>query len=236
MQLKTTSIIIFLLLSLSLIYKLIPTFFFSSLPLREERLFSLFILYFLIYNLIIIFINFKNRDKTDKIIVSVKEVIVLLLLSIIPILFSVSIFFSSTSFILSDFTNAVFEYVCFFVIFSLPIILFFSKKLQKYFIFVVITITLSTYYFYIYNYNSNYEAVFKKQGIECTRKDELFFYGPFEILYIKEGDEILTLDNKKEISKTTVSTFCKKFDEETRKSELFFLIDNQIYKHKDETK
>ena len=195
MQLKTTSIIIFFLLSLSLIYKLIPTFFFSSLPLREERLFSLFSLYFLIYNLIIIFINFKNRDKTDKIIVSVKEVIVLLLLSIIPILFSVSIFFSSTSFILSDFTNAVFEYVCFFVIFSLPIILFFSKKLQKYFIFVVITITLSTYYFYIYNYNSNYEAVFKKQGIECTRKDELFFYGPFEILYIKEGDEILTLLN-----------------------------------------
>ena len=236
MQLKTTSIIIFFLLSLSLIYKLIPTFFFSSLPLREERLFSLFSLYFLIYNLIIIFINFKNRDKTDKIIVSAKEVIVLLLLSIIPILFSVSIFFSSTSFILSDFTNAVFEYVCFFVIFSLPIILFFSKKLQKYFIFVVITITLSTYYFYIYNYNSNYEAVFKKQGIECTRKDELFFYGPFEILYIKEGDEILTLDNKKEISKTTVSTFCKKFDEETRKSELFFLIDNQIYKYKDETK
>ena len=150
MQLKTTSIIIFFLLSLSLIYKLIPTFFFSSLPLREERLFSLFSLYFLIYNLIIIFINFKNRDKTDKIIVSDKEVIVLLLLSIIPILFSVSIFFSSTSFILSDFTNAVFEYVCFFVIFSLPIILFFSKKLQKYFIFVVITITLSTYYFYIY--------------------------------------------------------------------------------------
>ena len=235
MQLKTTSIIIFFLLSLSLIYKLIPTFFFSSLPLREERLFSLFILYFLIYNLIIIFINFKNRDKTDKIIVSVKEVIVLLLLSIIPILFSVSIFFSSTSFILSDFTNAVFEYVCFFVIFSLPIILFFSKKLQKYFIFVVITITLSTYYFYIYKYNSNYEAVFKKQGIECTREDEVFF-GPFKILYIKEGDEILTLDNKKEISKTTVSTFCKKFDEETRKSELFFLIDNQIYKHKDETK
>ncbi len=235
MQLKTTSIIIFFLLSLSLIYKLIPTFFFSSLPLREERLFSLFILYFLIYNLIIIFINFKNRDKTDKIIVSVKEVIVLLLLSIIPILFSVSIFFSSTSFILSDFTNAVFEYVCFFVIFSLPIILFFSKKLQKYFIFVVITITLSTYYFYIYKYNSNYEAVFKKQGIECTREDEVFF-GPFKILYIKEGDEILTLDNKKEISKTTVSTFCKKFDEETRKSELFFLIDNQIYKYKDETK
>ena len=235
MQLKTTSIIIFFLLSLSLIYKLIPTFFFSSLPLREERLFSLFSLYFLIYNLIIIFINFKNRDKTDKIIVSVKEVIVLLLLSIIPILFSVSIFFSSTSFILSDFTNAVFEYVCFFVIFSLPIILFFSKKLQKYFIFVVITITLSTYYFYIYKYNSNYEAVFKKQGIECTREDEVFF-GPFKILYIKEGDEILTLDNKKEISKTTVSTFCKKFDEETRKSELFFLIDNQIYKHKDETK
>lgn len=235
MQLKTTSIIIFFLLSLSLIYKLIPTFFFSSLPLREERLFSLFSLYFLIYNLIIIFINFKNRDKTDKIIVSVKEVIVLLLLSIIPILFSVSIFFSSTSFILSDFTNAVFEYVCFFVIFSLPIILFFSKKLQKYFIFVVITITLSTYYFYIYKYNSNYEAVFKKQGIECTREDEVFF-GPFKILYIKEGDEILTLDNKKEISKTTVSTFCKKFDEETRKSELFFLIDNQLYKYKDETK
>ena len=117
----------------------------------------------------------------------------------------------------------------------MPIILFFSKKLQKYFIFVVITITLSTYYFYIYKYNSNYEAVFKKQGIECTREDEVFF-GPFKILYIKEGDEILTLDNKKEISKTTVSTFCKKFDEETRKSELFFLIDNQIYKHKDETK
>ena len=236
MQLKTTFIIIFFLLSLSLIYRVIPTFFFSSLPLREERLFSLFSLYFLIYHLIIIFINFNNRDKTDKIVVSVKEVIILLILSIIPILFSVSIFFSSTSFLLSDFTNAVFEYVCFFVIFSLPIILFFSKKLQKYFIFVVITITLSTYYFYIYKYNSNYEAVFKKQGIECTRKDEMFFYGPFEILYIKEGDEIPTLDNKKEISKTTVSTFCKKFDEETRKSELFFLIDNQIYKHKDETK
>ncbi|WP_418181388.1 hypothetical protein ACNSOL_11855 (plasmid) [Aliarcobacter lanthieri] len=51
-----------------------------------------------------------------------------------------------------------------------------------------------------------------------------------------EANEILTLDNKKEISQTTVSTFCKRFDEETQKSEFFFLIDNQIYKYKDETK
>ena len=233
MQLKTTSTIVFFLLSLSLIYKILPIFLFSSLPLREDRLFNLFVLYFLIYHLTIDFINFKNRDKTDKILVSVKEVTVLLILSIIPILFSVSIFFSSTSFILYDFTNAVFEYVCFFIIFSLPIILLFYKKLQKYFIFVIIPITFFTYYFYIYKYNSDYESIFKKQGIECTRDDELSF--SFYPIYVKKGNEILTLDNKKEISKTTVSTFCTRFDEETRKTEIFFLIDNQIYKYINET-
>lgn len=241
MQLKTTSTIIFYLIYLSAISKIALTLLFSSLQLREERLFSLFFLNCLIYLLIIGFIQFKNRNIMDKFFLSIKENKINLIYNIfiavtlVLTLLVLSIFISfMLSFIHNDFKNAVFEYISLFIILSLPIVLLFFRNLQKYFPFVLFIIILSIYYFYIYKYNSDYEFIFKKQGIECTRDDQLSFL--FYPIYVKEGDEILTLDNKKEISKTTVSTFCKRFDEETQKSEFFFLIDNQIYKYKDETK
>lgn len=110
----------------------------------------------------------------------------------------------------------------------IPGILLISKKTRRYFIFGYIIALASTYYFHVYKYSHDYEVTFEKQGITCDRIDNPTLGCSFESVTVNKGDEIETLDGKKETSTETVNTFCSK---KGRPFTYYFQLNNTIYKY-----
>lgn len=117
-----------------------------------------------------------------------------------------------------------------------PGIFLISQKTRRYFIFAYIIAIASSYYFHIYKYSHDYEVIFEKQGISCWRSDDPINGCLFESISIHKGDEIETLDGKKEISTQDKNTFCVNGDN-GRPFSYYFLLNNTIYKyiHKEDT-
>lgn len=117
-----------------------------------------------------------------------------------------------------------------------PGIFLILQKTRKYFIFAYIIAIASSYYFHIYKYSHDYEVIFEKQGISCWRSDDPINGCLFESISVHKGDEIETLDGKKEISTQNINTFCVNGDN-GRPFSYYFLLNNTIYKyiHKEDT-
>lgn len=230
MNLKIHSIILFDIFVFLFLLNLSISLFFNPVGHDKINIFlnSIVIISFLYSICLFLIYKFIDKAKVDEDnneLISDNSYILSIVFAFVIILYIVN-----KSNILKNIDNTLLlEYMYLFLpFFSLSFILIF-KKIRKYFILAFVLTSLIVSCFYIYSpydikkaEDVKYEDIFRSQGLECKKIESSYFGKP----HIKKGDEILTMDNKKEISENNIYVFC----EDVSVKRFYFIDNNKIYK------
>lgn len=186
------------------------------------------------YYLLVTFIALLYFVKYTKVFIrrfvaTITNILQIICITIMAILLLIGLYQLIIS-VIENYNSNIDFYNIYIVVLLAPGIFLISQKTKKYFIFVYIIAIASSYYFHIYKYSHDYEVIFEKQGISCWRSDDPINGCLFESISVHKGDEIETLDGKKEVSTQNINTFCVNGDN-GRPFTYYFLSNNTIYKY-----